>query len=929
MSCLSDTELSAPQLAAILDARPRVLVAAGAGSGKTRLLVASVVHALVEEGLPVERLVAVTFTRKAAAELASRARAALEGCGRPDLARSLDSAVMGTIDGLCRRLVKDRVLTAGIDPTCAVLEPQAAALAKVEVIRQVWEMAVERADEARLEVLSSHGEALEKEVVSLYDRLRGLGHDVPQIAITPGPTEEQSRSELVMLLKEGLAAGSAVAKPSASLRGDLCRLAECLAWLERPAAERGGESALRSSAKFFPSRMTPAVEPHFQLVRAALTRYRCVLAEARLRPLVETVNALLADFHRRYTARKEERGLVDFADLELKARALLTGSGPGGKAAAGLPGAFLLVDEFQDTNELQCAILEGLGAARIVMVGDERQSIYRFRGADVEVFRDRKVALASGQADGVAWGLHRLDVNYRSRPEVLDFINRLFEHGSFFGEGFARLEVDPVRTLAPTRQATPLVRPSAQVEVLIAERQRAGEGEPRLAPMQQAEAEALAGRVRGLIDEEGWQQRDIVVLLPAQTHVTLYQEALLARGIDVYVVRGKGYYTQEEVADVTSLLRLLVNPHDDLALITVLRSPLVGMSDDGLYLLGRERRAAQAKSLWEVVRTGRLDALGVEDLEAVTSFVGRLGEMRPRVGRPGLARLIDDAISACSYDVCLLAAPDGLRRFANVRKLMRLAGEFEAASGPDMAGFVNLLDSMGDLSDREGSAPTLAEGEDVVRVMTVHQAKGLEFPVVVLAGLGSDVHRAESSTFTVGRDGRLGVFLKGHRRQTYESHDPCWGPAAEIDREEQRREREEDVRLLYVAMTRAQERLVLVGARPVRSAPDDSRIGRILGALGVLAFPEGGAVVPLQGLDAVAVGIEPSGAGKGTEPPATGPGMELGEEHTPGPDRATRGPDHGAWEPDRGGGNRNAEPASRPRVRGSWISLHRAESPGA
>ena len=140
---------------------------------------------------------------------------------------------------------------------------------------------------------------------------------------------------------------------------------------------------------------------------------------------------------------------------------------------------------------------------------------------------------------------------------------------------------------------------------------------------------------------------------------------------------------------------------------------------------------------------------------------------------------------------------------------------------------------MGQVSDREGSAPTLGEGEDVVRVMTVHQAKGLEFPVVVLAGLGADVHRPETSTFAVGSDGRVGMFLKGYRSTTYESHDPCWGPAAEIAAEEQRREQEEDVRLLYVAMTRAQERLVLVGARPTKDAMEGSRIGRVVAALGL------------------------------------------------------------------------------------------------
>ena len=270
-----------------------------------------------------------------------------------------------------------------------------------------------------------------------------------------------------------------------------------------------------------------------------------------------------------------------------------------------------------------------------------------------------------------------------------------------------------------------------------------------------------AERVRRLVDDEGRSQGEIVVLLPSLTQVNLYQEALLARQIDVYVVRGKGYYSQDEVADVAALLQLLVNPHDDLSLVTVLRSPLVGVSDDCLYLLGRAAHGPRARSLWEVVREGRDVQIDLEDREMLEAFTGRLDALRGRVGRPGLSRLIDDALTACDYDLCLLAAPEGKRRFANIRKLIRMAAEFEALEGPDLAGFVGLIGSMGDLGDDEGNAPSLAEGEDVVRVMTVHQAKGLEFPVVVLAGLGSDAWQESPGEFIVAGDGRMAAFLKG------------------------------------------------------------------------------------------------------------------------------------------------------------------------
>jgi ATP-dependent helicase/nuclease subunit A len=850
MSCIESMDLSEPQRAAVLDSRPQVLVAAGAGSGKTRLLVAYFVHALVDEGFPIERLVAVTFTRKAGAELVSRIRSSLHACGRPDLARSLDAANIGTIHGLCRRLLKERALEAGVDPAFAILEAEAAVLVKEEVCRQVWNLAVEKADETGLEVLAAGGETMRGAVVPLYDRLRGAGLHSPQVLIAPGPSAEQVRSELALLIREALAAARGLARRSATLETDLGLLTACLRWLECPTSGRGDDEELRIAAGFLPSRRTPSMELHFGPVRTALTRYRCTLAEMRLRPVVSTMNDLLGRFHCSYETYKQERSLLDFADLELRAWALLVGGGTDRGSSLSLPGSRVLVDEFQDTNELQCTILEGLGAARLLMVGDERQSIYRFRGADIEVFRRREAALEPGRGDISAGALHRLDVNYRSRPELLAFVNRLFAHEHFFGERFVALE--PGRDTEERVGALPA---SPSVEVLVAERLQGAGPDVRASLMQQAEAEAVGSHVRRLIDDEGWEQRDIVVLLPAQTHVALYQEALLARGVDVYVVRGKGYYSREEVSDVSSLLRLLVNSHDDLALVAVLRSPLVRVSDDTLYLLGREARRTRARSLWEVVRGARTDGLESEDRQLLIDLVGQLTGLRRLVGRPGLARLIDEAVSICGYDVCLLASPEGRRRFANVRKLMRMADDFEALEGPDLAGFVKLLQSMGDLSDREGSAPTLAEGEDVVRVMTIHQAKGLEFPVVILAGLGSDVPRGSSSEFVIGDDGRMGVFLKGSQRKNYESHDLCWGPAAEIVFSERAREREEDVRLLYVAMTRAKERLVLVGARPGGEKPENCRIGRIVTALGRQDLPEEGEMIPLGGLDAVVVGV--------------------------------------------------------------------------
>jgi ATP-dependent helicase/nuclease subunit A len=431
--------------------------------------------------------------------------------------------------------------------------------------------------------------------------------------------------------------------------------------------------------------------------------------------------------------------------------------------------------------------------------------------------------------------------------------------------------------------------PARAVDVLVVEQPEAHDIETGVPSIGQAESEAVAQRVQALLESEHCEPKDIAILTPVLTHSGALQAALARRQIDSYLVRGKGYYSRDEVSDVRALLQVLVNPHDDLSLVTVLRSPLVGLSDDALYLVGRAphrgRRSNRDRlSLWDTVCQGVPDEVEAQDRAALQGLVAKMAKLAARVGRPGLASLIDDAVSDFTYDLCVLASEEGDRRFANIRKLMRLADEHESLHGPDLAGFVGVVNEMGDLSDAEGSAPTLAEGENVVRIMTVHQAKGLEFPVVVLTGLGAPMRRDDPPQFIVANDGRAGIFFRGTKNGTYESHDLSSGSAVEIREESRAQEQQEDLRLLYVAMTRAKERLVLVGARPRRSEKlDGCHIGWIVSALGFETFPESGQVIEIEGLSAVLASVVPSSTASSLASavvdegqPVRSPGAELG-----------------------------------------------------
>lgn len=839
-------QLSKAQRKALLASHSRLLVSAGAGSGKTRLLVAHLVRALAEEHISPEKLVAVTFTRAAAAEIAARARQELVKLGRPDLARDLDAATIGTIHSLCHKLVREYALILGVDPHWSVVDEQGAAVLKERAQRVAWDQLVAEADQETLELLAREARVFEREAPYLYDRLRTLGSDTPQLVLPHQKDISDAKARLVAAIEEALSLQQA-AREGSYLAKDLATLEECLSWLRltEPPYQEDADDALVAAGRFYPSRRTPSAEHLFGPVREALFEYRCALAQHSLQPLVEVMNRFLGYLHEHYELLKRERGVLDFNDLELYARRLVELVNQGAVPGPLLPGGVVLVDEFQDTNELQCGILEGLGASRIILVGDERQSIYRFRGADVTVFKRRRRLFELGDSGGGDQAVVTLDENYRSTSEILAFVNKVFSSPGFFGDDSGEgSDYIPLRR----PEGADVGNVGRPVEILLASRLANGESESesedesaQSLSIQEAEAQVIAERVERLVAQEGWQYSDIAVLLPAYTSVEVYQQALLARGLPVYVTRGRRFYSRAEILDVVCFLRLLVNCHDDLALAAVLRSPLVGLTDDGLFLLGQERASARKAagepvSLWSLVSASALDdsvcGLSEEDAKRLAVLVERYHELRSRVGRVGIASLIEEIINIFDYDLYLLAGRDGKRRFANLRKLMRIADEYESLEGPDLAGFVTVLRARAETEDKEPEAPTLSKGENVIQVSTVHQAKGLEFPCVVVGGLGSTRRRKRTGCFAIADDGRMAVFKRKARKDKNEPCDPCWGPGAEIEDDDRQREAEEDIRLLYVAMTRAKEHLILVGAVDTGGR----RKGRIQSVLEALGF---------------------------------------------------------------------------------------------
>jgi ATP-dependent helicase/nuclease subunit A len=555
--------------------------------------------------------------------------------------------------------------------------------------------------------------------------------------------------------------------------------------------------------------------------RDALAAYRTIEVAEREHRDHTMLRVLLELYGERYAAAKRERSGLDFEDLELVARDLLRGD-EGLREAYSTRFAHVLVDEFQDTNRLQNQLLALLSRDNLFRVGDENQSIYRFRNADVSVFREHwREAQEAGRAESIT-------VNFRARGEVLDAIDLAFERT--WGESF-----EPLREAPGSREPAAPVEPC--VELLVVDRGRDawkelmeegelfGEALHGAPPWRAAEARLVAKRVDELTRGGPWSYGDVVILFRATTAMGLFERALDERGIPVHVVGGRGYWGQQQVADLRHWLAALANPLDGLALFSVLASPLAGLSLDAVALIGVHARRS-GRDPWWAVRAA-LDRDGEElpagralhadlpeaDRGKLATFADRFAAERRIAGQVSLETLIDRAVTLTGYDRHLLALPGGTRRMANVRKLMRMAREYEADEGRDLRGFIDAVAERDVIQAREGEAPLEAEALDAVRMMTVHRAKGLEFPVVCVADLGKD-GRDDDGQLRISEDGSVGLRLANLGGGAVDST-----KLAQIKAEGKRAAEEEERRIFYVAVTRAQKQLVLSGATDLAKRP--------------------------------------------------------------------------------------------------------------
>jgi ATP-dependent helicase/nuclease subunit A len=834
---------TAEQCAAIQMRDVSVALSAGAGCGKTFVLTERFLahfESANPQSPPADELahvVAITFTERAAREMRDRIRSKCHERLRSaadadaqywaDLLRGLDSARISTIHSFCGALLRSRAVEAGLDPQFEVLEQAQADTLLSEAIDDDLRAWVAAHDENVLNLAARFG------LGALSDMLRRLVLECERDELTKwleiSPVEQVAlwesfhRDAVLPAIAEQIAdspAAQAVLRilthhiptnPTMQARRavlldtlgtlkqtvDGRKLTTALEAIRAHAKVQGGGTAKAwESAEAYDDFKQAATELRERIDRvlplAAFDPQSALVSADVARQLLEMADRV----ERSYSERKRALGVLDFNDLLTRARRLLIDPAHRDlKSRLSSQIHLLLVDEFQDTDPTQVELVVALcdeivAPGKLFFVGDFKQSIYRFRGADPGVFLKLREKTATR-------GKLSLTKNFRSQPAVLEFVNALF--WTELGEKY-----EPLR---PARQQVTAV---PAVEFLwvpqVEEKEKKGVSRQR-------EADWIARRIRALLDggqpivwdadaakagkpaARAAQPGDIALLFRALSDVELYEEALRRQGIDYYLVGGHAFYAQQEIFDVLNLLRTLNSPSDAVSLVGVLRSGFFSLADETIFWLAQHSAGLSGGLYGDYPVEISAEEQGRARFAATT-----LAELRDSKDRLRICELIDEALARTGYDAALLNEFLGERKLANLRKLVEQARSF------DRDGFFALPDFVAQLTQfvagqpDEPLAATHSENTNVVRLMTIHQSKGLEFPIVIVPDLDRPTHNRSRP---VKFDAQLGPLVKMPKDDGSMGGYELWNIL------ETKADLAELGRLLYVATTRAADYLIL------------------------------------------------------------------------------------------------------------------------
>lgn len=758
-------ELNQQQRDAIYTAAPLMVVAAGAGSGKTTVLTQRYVHicevnlrqrlsgSASEFAAGVDGIVAITFTEKAAREMKDRVRQAMSekllavanDYPGPDeqIARdywntqldALTSAPITTFHSFCHRIVSERALEANVSPHFQVLDGVTAKLLRGRVRDEMFR----DADHANVWTdaylaFKTGAYHFKQNVIPIYEKLREIEHGIEQI--------------------------------DALCRAETSKLT--------------GENA-----------KTEADARQFQLV-------------------IETFGPMLREFHTRYSALKQEIGAVDFSDLQQLAIQVL--SRPHVQQAYQAQYRHFLVDEFQDTNRLQMALLDAIQPSYRFIVGDVKQSVYRFRGADVRLMNviSEQAKTMAQTSQGERARYINMGVNYRTSDSIIQTVNTLFDQ-LMSHDVNAQPHVTPYAPLESDRTTDQDLE--SRVEWLAANETEDGSSTDAFTMMGRRMMQMIRAGAPQVLDKqtEAWrapQWSDMAILMPKRTRLPEVQESLDARGIPYIVHGGVGFYEQPEIRDMLLLLSWLESPQNPLYVIGLLRSPMFGL--DVNTLLQLQEAAGGTEQIPAYVYAGAFrEAPFGADIQAALSHLRTLYDRYvPFHGLSTLENSLHELFEESGLRLCLLLQKNNLQRVHNVEKLIAMLSHLD---GTSLTSLLHDIRQIASDNEKEGDADIEIAKGNLVHIMTVHASKGLEFPIVFLVHIDGQYQFDDELIRYHDKHGIVAKFDKPNDKNPFQNPKAVASDAFEEVHALMKDEiLEEEKRKLYVGMTRARDYLVLV-----------------------------------------------------------------------------------------------------------------------
>lgn len=892
------------QWKAIMASGQDILVAAAAGSGKTAVLVERIIKKITSENNPidVDELLVVTFTNASAAEMRHRIGEALEKAidSNPNSVHLkkqlslLNRASISTLHSFCLDVIRKYYYLIDVDPGFRIADETEGQLLRDEVIEDLFEeeygkdgnqpffnlvdaFTNDRSDEGLKDIIvdlfdfarsNPSPDAYLDSIVSMYDAAGSTAiEELPFMKVLMADIELQLQGAKA-LLEQGLEITKMPGGPApraVNFTEDLHVVFTLLNAREQSWSELYDAIQL---ANFGRAKMCKGDDYNKDLVdKASKLRDRAkkivqdlsselfsrrpesfLKDMQEMKPLIAVLIDLVKEFSRRFGEVKQERGLVDFSDLEhytleiLAAQSGIEGEVPSAvatpsEAARAYRKKFkeVLVDEYQDTNMVQEAILQlvtadGEATGNLFMVGDVKQSIYRFRLAEPNLFLGKYNRFTS---DGEQSGL-KIDLakNFRSRSEVLDGTNYLFKQ--IMGVKVGEIHYDENAEL---KKGAPYPEDEQfPVELLLIDRGEGSSSETESAEesetaatefdaddleQSQLEARLMAKHIKDMVEERRGvynpktktskpvNYRDIVILLRSMTWAPQIMEEFKQQGIPIYANLSTGYFQATEVAIMLSLLKVIDNPYQDIPLAAVLRSPIVGLNEEDLAVIRISQKRGAFYDALTTFCMQKPTADNEEVHEKTSQFFDRLKSWRTAARLGSVSDLIWQLYRETRFFDFAGGMPGGKQRQANLRALYDRARQYEATTFRGLFRFLRFIERMRERGDDLGAARALGEQEDVVRIMTIHSSKGLEFPVVFTAGLARNFNTMDLKKFYMldKEFGFAAKYINPEKRISYPSL-----PQLAFRRKHKMEMLAEEMRVLYVALTRAKEKLYLIGS---------------------------------------------------------------------------------------------------------------------